>query len=321
MILSALIVAIYVIARDGNGYSQNNNLESGFFGRREISFAQIATVFITFFYSYAGVEDISVMTPDVKTNNFRKILIVSFIAVFLFYFIGIIILNGLQNIAQRGGEANSIGNVADIFKKAAGLGTLIFYGVGALFNNVSTRLSTIIANSRKILPLAYDNYLPSFFYKQNKKGEFQNAIWFTFGTTLIAMTLLVFIPLVASNFDFDNATEYAASVGSAATLLQYIFVFFIIFKFIYKKEPLYQKKWVKTTEELLFCLGTIVIVLMLLVYLFPVIDGFSKWETKHTLTIVLYGVLSLIGLVLFLLQEYKHKNKQNANKQTTQTTV
>ncbi|WP_241517985.1 hypothetical protein [Mycoplasmoides pneumoniae] len=113
--------------------------------------------------------------------------------------------------------------------------------MGALFNNVSTRLSTIIANSRKILPLAQDNYLPTTFSKANSKGEFQNAIWFTFGTTIITMTVLFFVPLITSNFDFDKSTEYAASIGSAATLVQYILVFFIILGLFIKKSNFIKK--------------------------------------------------------------------------------
>ncbi|WP_225971198.1 hypothetical protein [Mycoplasmoides pneumoniae] len=48
---------------------------------------------------------------------------------------------------------------------------------------------------------------------------------------------------------------------------------------------------------------------MLLFYLFPVIDGKTKWQLKNTLTLVVYGVLILIGFALFMTQEYK-RNKQ-----------
>ncbi len=312
VLLSTLIVALIVIGKNGNGYAINNDIKQGPFKEREITLGAVATVFITFFYFYSGAEDISTMTPDVKTTNFRKILIISFIAVFLFYFVGILIFNGLLNVSQSDddkGKDGRIASVADIFRLAGGLGALIFYGVGALFNNVSTRLSTIIANSRKILPLAQDNYLPTTFSKANSKGEFQNAIWFTFGTTIITMTVLFFVPLITSNFDFDKSTEYAASIGSAATLVQYILVFFIIFRLIYKKEQLYQKNWTRELEQILFGIGVFIILLMLLFYLFPVIDGKTKWQLKNTLTLVVYGVLILIGFALFMTQEYK-RNKQ-----------
>ena len=145
-----------------------NNFSVNISSNNKITVYTIFSTILAFMYAFGGFEDVSSMAKDVKFNNFRKILMISFAFIISFYFIFYIIMLGIDN--------SNISNFSQIFSLVFMNTGIIIFVIGLVFNSVSSKISINISTARKIVALSDDGYIFSLLSKKNKNGEYKNAI-------------------------------------------------------------------------------------------------------------------------------------------------
>lgn len=234
---------------------------------------------LSFMYAFGGIEDVSAMAPDLKVKNFKKALLIAFSAILSFYFLVYIILNGLTQL-------NLINNFGDLYNLVFGTTGMIIFAIGLIFNGMSSKVSVSISQSRKIIPLANDGYLPKILSKQNKQNEYKYAILFGGIVTIISMIIFWLIPLLLHLENFFNAV---IQLGTMAYLIQYALTIITAIYLAIKKKI----QMIPWYEWIIYILALITIFTTLLIYVLPPIVN-EPWTIQHTIIIVSH--LTFIGL-------------------------
>ncbi|RIV16811.1 amino acid permease [Mycoplasmopsis gallopavonis] len=242
---------------------------------------------LLFVYAFAGTEDVSAMVKDVKFKSFRKILLIAFAFVLVFYFI---VYTLLLNFAIVKTEKGLIA----VYSVFGIIGTILFI-LGYLSNDVGSKVTLSIATARKLVPIAEDGHLFSFLTKRNRRGEFSNAIWFTTIITLITMVIfwIMNIFLGSSKPDEqDKFFETAIIANGIALLVEDICTFIVALildrKKIITKIPLW--------EKLYYLFDIVLIITLILSFFFPQIYG-EPAETSNYVVIVIYFGFLILGVL------------------------
>ncbi|VEU70566.1 amino acid permease [Mycoplasmopsis glycophila] len=260
---------------------------------------------LLFVYAFAGTEDVSAMVKDVKFKNFRKILIISFASVLSFYFLIYTLLLGFDLIQSKKGLVG----VYSVF----GIFGIILFIIGYLSNDVSSKITISVATARKIVPLSEDGHLFYFLTKKNKKGEFQNAIWFTTIITLVSMVVfwLLSIFLTKNNNESrDNFFETAILGSGIALLVEDLCTF--ITAFILDRKKLIPK--IPLWEKIYYVFDICLIVFLLISYFVPQIYGLP-FQTNSLVVIGVYFSFILLGILFKLFSVFYKQKKSKQNKQ------
>ncbi|WP_052663432.1 APC family permease [[Mycoplasma] testudinis] len=288
ILLMGIVIALILAIRQ-DAYQLN------FASTNRVTSIMIFSNVISFMFAFGGIEDVSAMSPDVKTKSFRKILMYGFASILIFYFIAYIILNGL-NIGPN------ISNYSQVFQALIGATGVIIFVVGLVFNGISSRLSISIAGARKIAPLAEDGFLPLVLANKNKKGELRNAILFAAGLTLLSLLIFWLIPFL---LNLENFFEAVIQLGTIAFLIQYFFT--MLSAMVLEKEKKITK--IPFYEKTVYVLAMIIIFIALIVFLFPPIVN-SAWRVENTIIIVAYIVSIGFGYLLYFWR-YRIEKKLN----------
>lgn len=259
--------------------SQNWAFQENFFNPQTMTPFLIFSNVLSFMYAFGGIEDVSAMAPDLKVKNFKKALLIAFSAILSFYFLVYIILNGLTQL-------NLINNFGDLYNLVFGTTGMIIFAIGLIFNGMSSKVSVSISQSRKIIPLANDGYLPKILSKQNKQNEYKYAILFGGIVTIISMIIFWLIPLLLHLENFFNAV---IQLGTMAYLIQYALTIITAIYLAIKKKI----QMIPWYEWIIYILALITIFTTLLIYVLPPIVN-EPWTIQNTIIIVSY--LTFIGL-------------------------
>ncbi|UUD35843.1 APC family permease [Mycoplasmopsis citelli] len=323
IIATAMVLAIVLIAQSaGIGFSENYLLTYN--GKpKEITLSKIATITTAFFFSFGGLEDISTMSPEVKTKSFKKILNLTFIGVFIIYAIGLVIFSGLPVGGNGSSEVKQrISSYSDIYKAIGGITALSFFAIGSLSNSIASRISITLANSFKLVPLSEDGYLPKYFLAKNNKNKFSRIIYLTLILTLILMLVIFFVSLASGSSDFDSAVSKAASIGGASALFQYFLGFITFFVYYHKGKLKDRSNWKNIISLIIQAFSLVFIAIILFLFFFPLDTAIKpgtnqthvilNWGIQNTLNITIYPAILSLGYVLFFIAERSSK-KQNKN--------
>ncbi|VEU59048.1 amino acid permease [Mycoplasmopsis gallinacea] len=134
-----------------------------------------------------------------KTNKIKKVLFLSFGFIVGFYLVFYLVLLGINSSVLNGQFSN-------IFLKTWSITGLVIFVIGTIFNQISSKISTVLVNSRQLIPLAEDGYLPKFLIKTNSRGEYRNAIYFSLGLTIFSLIVFWALP------EFLNLKNFFLSV-------------------------------------------------------------------------------------------------------------
>lgn len=212
-------LALYLCAVD-SAYAQN--LTGAKSPTPYLIFANV----LSFMYAFGGMEDVAAMAADVKVKNFRKSLMIAFAVILSFYLFAYILLMGVSN---PGGNTG----IDTVYNLALGSTALIIFVIGVVFGGISAKISVAISQSRKIIPLAADGYLPRFITKKNRKGEYFAAMYFAAGLTILSMLIFWLLPrLLALQAFFGSVIQ----LGTVAFLIQYFLTLVSAFALMRKKK-------------------------------------------------------------------------------------
>lgn len=294
ILISSIIKWIILILGLGiTIYLVIDNFNNNFINISQINPYLIFSNILSFIYAFGGYEDVSSMSKDVQFKNFRKILITSFLFIFILYAIFYTLIQFI-NIPQ-------FNNFIQIYQIGLGLSGSIIFVVGLIFNSISARLSVNLTAARKLISLVNDGYLFSALSKTNKRGEYKNAIYFNALLTIGSMLIFWLIPYF---LNLNNFFEAVINVGSIAFLIQYMFTF-IIALVLYKKKKL---KYIKTWELIIYYVSIVLISVVLLIYVFPFIIG-SSWSIESLITIISYILFILGGFIIYFINSKTKKLK------------
>ncbi|WLP85320.1 APC family permease [Mycoplasma seminis] len=257
---------------------------------------------LLFMYAFAGIEDVSSMVKDVKFKSFRKILLISFAFIFIFYLVFFTLYLFLP--ASLKPTATTKVNISAIYTYGLGAWGVGIFIVGFLCNDLSFKLFQSASTARRVVPLAEDGYLPAKYAVRNKNHEFKNAIWFTTVITLIAMVILWIIPTLSNEqkqADFFDATIIACST---ALFIEDIITFFLGFALARKKRIPKIPLW----EKLIYIITILAIGFVLLLFYVPWIIG-DSWGYKNTVSLVVYIAFVLLGYVMKFWYQHGLGNK------------
>ncbi|VEU74375.1 Uncharacterised protein [Mycoplasmopsis citelli] len=325
VIATAFILAIVLIAQSAGIGFQENYLLTYKSKPRKISITQIIQITTAFFYSYGGFEDLSVMSPEVKTKSFKKNLSLLFIIVFAIYAVGLLILSGLPLGATNNSETfKRIQGYSDIYRAVGGITTLSFFAIGSLSNSIASRISGIITNSFKLVPLSEDGYLSKYFLVKNNKNKFSRIIYLTLILSLTLMVLVFFVSLISEKTDFDLAIRRAAGISGASGLFQYVLGFITFFVYYHKGKIKDKTNWKNIVSLIIQAVSFVLIIIILFLFFFPIDTKTENnqtyiilnWGVENTLNIALYPVVLLLGYILFFIAEHNTKKELQEAKLT-----
>lgn len=270
-----------------------NNFQYPKWDTKEINPYLIFSNILSFIYAFGGYEDVSSMSKDVNFKNFRKILMISFLFIFIFYTIFYVLIQFIN--------IDHFNNFVQIYQLAFGSVGIIIFVIGLIFNSISVRLSVNLTAARKLVALANDGYMFTFLSYQNKKHEFKNAIWFNAILSILSMLLFWLIPYF---LDLSNFFESVINMGSIAFLIQYMFTFIIALILDKRKKIRAIPIW----EKIIYYISVIIIGIVLLIYTFPFIIG-QMWTLESIITLVSYTGFILIGFSIFGIYNIRNKMK------------
>ncbi|WP_051616762.1 APC family permease [Mycoplasmopsis sturni] len=263
---------------------------------------------VSFMYAFGGYESLSAMTKDVKTNNFRSILMGAFWVILIFYMLFyLIVFNVNSNLFFS--DSSKTKEFSNIFARVWGITGLIIFVIGLVFNNISSKLSTSYTGARQIVPLAEDGYLPKWVAKRSEKyGEYRNAMWFAVILTIVSLItfwiLPTFIPSIHFLFNVIN-------LGTISFFIQYILTF--VTSLILEKQNRIEK--IPLWEKILYYLGILSMFVVVMVYIFPFFVG-QPWTDENTITLVSFVIFVGIGYVIYAWVHFgpnhrRHKDVRN----------
>lgn len=288
IIFLALLLSAYLAFKNPS-YSTNF---SGLIDKPKSEYAYlISSSVISFMYAFGGFESIAAMTKDAQTNKIKKVLFLSFGFIVAFYLVFYLVLLGVNSNVLNGQFSN-------IFLKTWSITGLVIFIIGTIFNQISSKISTVLVNSRQLIPLAEDGYLPKFLIKTNSRGEYRNAIYFSLGLTIFSLIVFWALP------EFLNLKNFFLSVieiGTISFLVQYVLTF-ITALILEHKNKVITIPWY---EKIIYYLVMILLISLIIIYLFPMIVGHS-WSVENTIVLVSYLASLIIGGILFVIAKF-HK--------------
>nr|WP_129619944.1 amino acid permease [Mycoplasmopsis gallinacea] len=286
IIFLALLLSVYLAFKNPS-YSTNF---SGLIDKPKSEYAYlISSSVISFMYAFGGFESIAAMTKDAQTNKIKKVLFLSFGFIVGFYLVFYLVLLGINSSVLNGQFSN-------IFLKTWSITGLVIFVIGTIFNQISSKISTVLVNSRQLIPLAEDGYLPKFLIKTNSRGEYRNAIYFSLGLTIFSLIVFWALP------EFLNLKNFFLSVieiGTISFLVQYVLTF-ITALILERKNKVITIPWY---EKIIYYLVMILLISLIVIYLFPMIVGHS-WSVENTIVLVSYLASLIIGGILFVIAKF-----------------
>lgn len=189
---------------------------------------------ITFFFAFGGIEGLAATVEDTKGgthNRFMKYVLVlmGFVSFFYALFF-IMMLGGLGGAGKYGllphsipsptdpngfivvnpdttsNSVNPINNLIAVTfgSSVAGILSLVLL-LPQCTEKISVRIQNGWVNTRLLVPLARDQYLPKSFAVQNKYGQFKHGFYFDSILTLIAVVIYIIVlflsPVYKSKLD------------------------------------------------------------------------------------------------------------------------
>ncbi|MBN4083222.1 APC family permease [Mycoplasma sp. CSL10137] len=305
-----LIILIYLTFMDNaltntylEGYKENINNTINI----RITPKLIFTNIILFIFSFAGIEDMASMTKDVKFKNFRKVLFWSISIVLIIYLLFYTFIMGIKDLSSY----SNFSSFYTSYTRGLGIFGVILFIVGFISNDIGYKISQTVSTARKLIPLSQDNHISPFFAKQNKKGEFHNAIIFTGIFTFISMVILWLLPILLTDENSENPYFNAVIIVNSIALLiedmlTYIVAFMLDRKKIIPKIPFW--------EKIIYTINVIWIFIITSIIIFPFIIN-DSWKSENTFVFVIYFSFILIGFLFkWTWSVYNKKISQKNNK-------
>ncbi|CCP23900.1 APC family permease [Mycoplasmopsis cynos] len=249
----------------------------------------IVTSVLSFIYAFAGGEGLAGVSSEVETKRFKKIIMLIFGIVLIFYFTFYIVYLGLDSTVFN--ESTSI-SFALIFKVSLGSVGVILFIIGTFFNRVGAGISSIIYYARTVVPLAQDDFIPGIFAKKSKKtGEYRNAILFQSAFSIISMIIFTIIPYFLGIKDQFSAILNA---GNIVFLMQYLFTICTLLYLSWKRKEFVIPVW----EKIVYICSIILISFIVLTSLIPPIIG-TSYTAESALLLPSYMGIMLIGYLIW----------------------
>ncbi|EIE39359.1 APC family permease [Mycoplasmopsis canis] len=296
--LSIVVWYSFASFQFGNNFSSNPTIDISI----------IVTSVLSFIYAFAGGEGLAGISADVESKRFKKVLMLIFMIVLTFYFVFYMIYLGLDKTAFLGTEKSSV-NFARIFRVSMGLSGVIMFTIGTFFNRVGSSISSIIYYARTVVPLAQDNFIPSFFAKKSEKtGEYRNAIIFSSVFSIISMLIFTIVPYFLGIRD-----QFAAvlNAGNIVFLMQYLMTIFTILFISYKDKTFKIPLW----EKMIYVLAILLIGFIVLASLIPPIVG-TSYTVESAILMPSYLGVMILGYVIwgvwYLIQKINSKNNSSS---------
>ncbi|WP_159226088.1 APC family permease [Mycoplasmoides pneumoniae] len=319
VVLGGLILGIYLIGTNhGHGFVENNTLGEHI---EDLSFLKVISTTVGMLVAFAGTEDLTAITPDVKSKNIRKCFLLMFGAVTLLYLIGFVIISGISGLngyGLDGKEKNekAINTFGSIYFQAGGkylgIPLLVIFGLGFLLNSLASRLGMTITTARKYVALAQDGFLPSFINEQNKHHEYHKAVWASNIMTLAVMVLMIIVPFLPNDENpgkqlvmFDAISvlvEVAIELAVLISLIQYFITYIFFFMILAKKEGSASVSWWEIAS---YGVSFAIITVLLFVNLFPI----TAWKNTNTFKLSILAAFFALGIGFFIHSEIKNKGQ------------
>ncbi|QJB71452.1 APC family permease [Mycoplasma sp. 1654_15] len=275
---------VYLIASSKNSFIENISDVS-----KPFSIVILAKTVLNFIYAYGGFEGLAGISKEVKTNRFKKLLVVLFIIIFSAYFIFYLIFLGLsKSVLIADGKENF--GLDLVYKIVWGTTGSILFSIGIFFNRFSATLSSSLYYGRLIAPLAEDGYIPTFLAKKNKNGEYRNAIYTVAVISILSTIIFTIIPKALK---VQNSFNSILNSGNSAYLIQYWFTIFTVLVWKWKnaeKIPLW--------EVIVYIIALLIIPFVLLFSFFPWIAG-EEFSKDSIILIFSYFSVILLGYILW----------------------
>lgn len=240
VIVGAMGIAGYVIGKDiisGQFQTFINNLSGGtgtgsHYDLFPKGFKGFIAAIFTFFFSFGGIEGIATISNDIEnpSQNIRKIISTTILITLAFYFVFCFLVlgavggetqNGLFPPDGSGGHdasANPLNSlIVQILGSSGGVAFAILSGIGIMSqisNQASARVSNTWINTRMLLPLAVDGYLPRSFAFVNKHTQFQRCLYLD-----SIVTIILIIPYIILGFFNSNIQDNLQNTLSIYTLV------------------------------------------------------------------------------------------------------
>ena len=293
ILVVGILLAIYLASKNTNIGVING----------QISTFLIFSNVLSFMYAFGGMEDVAAMAGDAKVNNFRRTLMIAFAIILTIYLVTYIVMSLVVSPTTSDG----IG-VDTIYNLALGTNAVIVFVIGLVFAGISSKISIAISQSRKIVPLAQDGYLPSTLTRKNKKGEYFLAMFFAAGITILSMLIFWLLPKFFT--ELGGFFDSVISLGTIAFLIQYFLTF--ITAFVLAKKKLIKK--IPIWEQFFYVLAMLLIFITLIIFIIPPIVG-EQWKTASTIIIVAYVAFIALGFVLYAITGSFNRKKTWQNLQ------
>ncbi|MFN3044833.1 APC family permease [Mycoplasmoides gallisepticum] len=282
-----IIGLVILVARNAS------NLVENFKNVKDVNAYLIFSTIITFMFAFGGVETTPNIANSVQFNKFSKALIIAIVTIIGFYTIAyILFLNLNLNLISDG--------FIQVYKTVLGTTGLVIFLIYLLFYNISSTMTSTLANPKVLVSAAQIGFLPSFLTRTNRFNQHRNAIITNAVLIIVSMFIFTLLPMflkLDTNF-FRNVIN----MGTIAFLLQYVLSFITIFVLVKQKKMTNIRWW----ELLFYGLAVLFILVPSMIYLFPFLVG-QSWTVENTITIVTYAIFFLVFLIYFFIAKQKNK--------------
>ncbi|SYV94133.1 transporter, basic amino acid/polyamine antiporter (APA) family, partial [Mycoplasmoides gallisepticum] len=204
-----------------------SNLVENFKNVKDVNAYLIFSTIITFMFAFGGVETTPNIANNVQFNKFSKALIIAIVTIIGFYTIAyILFLNLNLNLISDG--------FIQVYKTVLGTTGLVIFSIYLLFYNISSTMTSTLANPKVLVSAAQIGFLPSFLTRTNRFNQHRNAIITNAVLIIVSMFIFTLLPMflkLNTNF-FRNVIN----MGTIAFLLQYVLSFITIFVLVKQKK-------------------------------------------------------------------------------------
>ncbi|MGH1411335.1 MAG: APC family permease [Mycoplasma sp.] len=271
---SSLLFAFAEIIKLGaTGHGQqiiDNFTGKGF--HQKISFWDLITSVLTFFFAFGGFEGIAAISDDIEDpkKNLKWVLIVVIIVATIFYLVYYFAFIGALGADQSSASSIIPNGAADgnpintVIKQVLGAGTGIFLAIGSIgivsqvANKSTSRVQNPWVNTRLLLPLAVDGWIPKWFTHVNKHGQFNRCLMFDSCLTGVLVLTYSLLCIFATK-DVANNLANTLGIYTIVAFLNYIGAICAILN-------LWRKKLMECSKfeiaMYLFSLGAILLILV-----------------------------------------------------------
>ncbi|QMT98693.1 APC family permease [Mycoplasma tullyi] len=272
---------------------ENSNLVENFNNVKNVNAYLIFSTIIFFMFAYGGVETTPNLAKDVQFKKFSKALIISIVLIAFFYTIAYILFLNIKPDSIKDGFIQVYRSVMGL----TGVGIFIIY---LLFYNISSTMTSTLANPKVLVGFAQIGLLPKALTKTNRFNQHQNAIITNTVIIIVFMIFFTLLPAIAKlNTPFFSEV---INMGTIAFLLQYLLTFVTIFILV-KQKKMPNIKWY---ELAFYGLAGLFIVVPSIIYLFPFLVG-EQWTINNTIVISVYAFFFAVFLTYFFVAKYKNR--------------